>query len=209
MCSTRKWWLFAFLFLAPVLGSAQSARSISWGVMGGIGAASDRGGGVPHPYDRLSTVFGAFVDRPVNSTWSLHPELAYASKGTKYDELTPPMGDLSGTLQLRYLEVPLMVRAARGSSTTRVYGELGPSLAYKIGCTATATQNEGTVPATCQDFGKLKKFDAGAAVGAGVELPSGSRAVIFGARYTLGEAKVFDGTSSKNRDLEFTAGFTF
>lgn len=198
----RKW------LPALVLGLVALTASPAWAQGGGgviIGAnfanIEFTGSDEPNWDRRLGLVGGVFVTMPLGSSFSVQPEVLYSQKGAKAKE-----GGDELTLELDYLDIPVLARVTAGGPTGLVlFG--GPSFGFKLRARS-KVDVEGTKEET--DIGNdVETFDLGLVIGAGVQ----SRSVLFDARYQWGLSNInkdeFDATEVKNRVFSVLLGFRF
>jgi hypothetical protein len=183
----------------PALTTAQSSSpTLAFGVTGGINISSlsfSQAGNV----DSKSGFFvGGFLRETLNDMWAFQGELHYTMKGAK---------GAAEQVSLNYVELPLLLRAYLSSAATRPFVEFGPALSLRAGCSFTAAGSSSSTSCTAAD--SVKSFDAGIAGGGGIEIPFGSSSVEIGVRYTFGVMDISYGYGTKNRNLQFVAGFRF
>ncbi len=205
---TRVASLFSVLALAmPVAARAQMPLPRpAWGIMGALNLASFGGSDASGLDTKTSFSIGGFVRVPMTPMWSFQPELEYAGKGAKASS-----GSGSGSIDLSYVEVPMLFRVATPSTPTgRLFGEIGPALAFKVDCTISASGGGASASTSCANAGfDMKSFDVGGIVGAGYEFPMGTYGLSVGVRYNYGLVEITSGSNVKNRNLQFVAGLRF
>lgn len=119
---------------------------------------------------------GASV-RVGGARFALQPELLYTQKGYRIDETGS-----SGTLDIRYVEVPVLARVELApSARMRPYLVAGPALAFRLATklvVETAGQKFEVTEVGGRDLDEdVSPTDFGAAAGAGVALSLGGIAV--------------------------------
>src|SRR5829696_2748550 len=101
------------------------------GVKGGVNLATQRNKGEDGSDSSKSAVgfvTGVFATFPVASWLEVQPELLYARKGARAD-----LDGITSTLQIDYLEIPVLARFSRhGSGTMGYYVAGGPSIAFQL-----------------------------------------------------------------------------
>ncbi len=197
--------LLLLLCSIPVHAAAQAARRHSaFGFVAGVNIASLAGTDAAGTSSRVAFSIGGFYRMALDSTWSFQPELEYAGKGAQ-----SKTGSATGTLDLRYLELPLLFRAsAQSGPGLRLIGELGPAPALKVDCTLTGASGGASLSVPCSSVnGNVHSFDLGAIVGGGVELPLNTHSLTLVVRYNLGLTEIASGSDSKNRNLQFLGEF--
>jgi opacity protein-like surface antigen len=133
---------------------------------------------------------GAVVEVDVSRRVSLSCTPTLLQKGSHFSGWGSA-SDTTGTVDMTYLELPLLARYGFGSSGLRPYLTAGPTLGFRR--TATITQVErGDLPVT-EDIKEITQgVDLGLAVGAGVEIPAGRFGFFVEGRYTVGLLPVQD-----------------
>ena len=190
-----------------VLTSASSAAAQDGGigVKGGIVVASQHNSGTDaasSPGSRAGAVAGGFVVLPVASWLSLQAEGLYASKGARSVLL-----GIASTLQIDYLEIPVLARVRIGGGRLHYYaaGGIAPALRLRA---RTRTAFSGAVE-EIDVADQVERLDLAVAGGGGVVVGRWDVDV----RYTYGlrdvDADRTDSITTKNRALAVTAGFRF
>ena len=190
------------LLMLPITAAAQG---ISYGVKGGINFATvsfDPSADINSGY-RIGIAAGGFVALPLGSRLTIQPEGLFSQKGEKAD-----LDGVTATLELDYIEVPVLVKYAITQGASRsfhVFG--GPSMAFKIRSRATASFG-GTTVETGEDE-IIKDTDFGVVVGAGMDFGKWS----VDGRYTMGFADInnddADETKIRTRTISVLAGIRF
>lgn len=203
--------LSGLALMMPVAAHAQSPLPHpSFGLIGAVNLSTVAGSDVSNVDSKAGFSLGAFIRVPMSPMWSFQPELEYAVKGYKVNG-NPGGTPMTATLDLNYMEMPLLFRVASPSTPTgQLYGEFGPALAAKVDCSISGTSGGLSISSSCDNFGvHVKSFDVGAMFGAGYEFPMGSHALSIGVRYNYGLVQLTDGKDIKNRNLQFVAGLRF
>jgi hypothetical protein len=189
------------------LATPTFAQGTVVGVKGGLNLASlsfdpeEAGDDVS---SRTSYAVGVFVGLPVTPMISIQPELLWAPAGTKID--SAELGGETAEISFNQVQVPVLLKANIGSSSTRPFLVVGPvfgfktsKLKFKIG------DFESDDPADTGDD-QASSTDVAIAFGGGVNV--GKLSVEL--RYNLG-VKDLDTSSdsAKTRSLMILAGFGF
>ncbi|RZJ77211.1 MAG: PorT family protein [Flavobacterium sp.] len=133
---------------------------------------------------------GLGLNIQTGDNFSIQPEINYVSKGTKLE-----FGNTKTSLDLNYLEVPILAKYAFGP----VYVNAGPSIGLSVDKKSTVARNYGD---------ELKKIDFGVQMGAGLALPLGKGKVIIDGRYALGLNNIAkNGNEIKNRGILTSLGY--
>jgi len=176
------------------------------GVKGGVNLATQRnagddddGGGLK---SRLGIVAGAFATFPLASWLEFQPEALYSVKGASAD-----IEGVTASVQLDYLEVPLLARISRRGGRLGYYAAGGPAIAFRLRALTRTKFGDATEEIDIAD--DVERLDFGVAVGGGVEFGS----LVFDGRYTHGLKDVdkdkSDAVKVTNRAVSLTVGFRF
>jgi Outer membrane protein beta-barrel domain len=143
-------------------------------------------------------VAGAFYTQPLVSRFDMQVDALYAAKGARVR-----IAGLNQTIQIDYVEVPVLFRAHAG----RYYAAAGPSAAIRLRARARISF-PGSIESV--DIGnEVERADYGVAAGGGVDF----RRFVFDVRYTHGikdiDADRTDASHTKNRTVAITAGVRF
>lgn len=196
--------LSALLVGFPAYAGAQMGLPHpSFGFVGALNVASFGGSDASGVDSKVSFSLGGFARIPMSPLWSFQPELEYAGKGAKASDNSG-----SGSVDLSYIEVPLLFRVAPPSTPAgQFYAEVGPAAAFKIDCSISGSSGGISASTSCDNAGlDVKSFDFGGVVGAGYEFPMSGMGLSIGVRYNYGFVELFDGSNTKNRNLQFVAG---
>ena len=178
------------------------AQEHGFGVKGGVNVATQQTSGDDDSSSldsRIGAVFGVFYSLPIGP-FGLQAEGLYSMKGGR----TTIAGSAS-TLELDYLEVPVLLRVRFGSSQRHFFVLGGPAVGFRMRAKGVTEFSGSTEAIDLAD--QVKEFDVGIAGGGGMEM---GRLVLDG-RYTFGLTDVDKdaGSRTKNRVLSVTAGFRF
>ena len=202
------------LAAAPGLPAQTAApRPITLGLIGGLSSATlsvDEDGGDESDTDRRNAFAGgAFLTFGLSPQLGLRTELLYAMKGAKLSGQDGSGDDESGSIQLDYVEVPILLQfqpAVAGGVRPRLYA--GPALAFKARCKLEVGSGEFQVSSDCDaldgdEENLITGFDVGGMVGGELAFGSAGPTFAIGVRYTHGLANVSDvsGTTLRNRAL--------
>lgn len=124
---------------------------------------------------KIGIAGGAFVNIPINETFSVQPELLYSMEGNLQKE-----GDVKVDIALNYVNIPILLQY----NASGFYAELGPQIGFLTSAKLKVTDEDDE---DIKDSFKGVNFSA--AIGLGYKLESGFG---FGARYNLGLASIFD-----------------
>jgi hypothetical protein len=205
--------LFVFAFLAP---AAAGAASIEKGVKAGVNLANFRGefADIAHPKAKAGFVVGAFVAFGFAPDLAIQVEGLFSMKGAKG---TGSNGGATGnytgafenTIDLRYLEVPMLLRGTllRTAVVQPMYC-LGPAIGISLGGKA---QSDAPVRRD-RDLTDLKAVDIGLALGGGAGFKVGGKKILTEIRYTTGFGDIYDiedNAESINHVFSLTAALAF
>lgn len=193
------------LLLAASCAAPARAQGFTLGVKGGVNFASQHSSGptaAPTLDTRVAGVVGGFVTLPLVSWLSVQAEGLYSMKGGKLK-----VSGIDTTLQIDYLEVPLLARLRLGSGPRHFYAAGGVSPAFRLRARTATTFSSSTEEIDVAD--QVERFDLGVTAGGGMQ----SGPLVFDGRYTQGLLDVdtdkTDGNRTKNRAIAVTVGFRF
>ena len=145
---------------------------------------------------RTGLVVGLFGSLPVTPRIAVQPEVLYIQKGTKFD-------DEDATLNIDYLEIPVLAEVRLTEGTARVSLMLGPSFGFRTRARLDLDEEES------EDFADLiKAADVGLVTG--VSVTSGQ--LVIDGRYTWGLTNIAEEVleiTARNRALSITVGWRF
>lgn len=148
---------------------------------------------------RVGFAFGGFMVIEFGSMVGFQPEIYYSMQGNE-------LVDGRGTLELDYIQVPLLLRMKLPvQRTVGVHLVAGPSIGVLVSA-------EGKRQGSTVDLKSITdSFDIGAALGAGIDIPLQQGGINLEARYTLGLRSIDDVEDSdiKNRVASFLVGYYF
>lgn len=155
------------LGLVAGLSYAAQAQGIKYGVKAGASLTNVVGddAGSDNSY-KFGFNGGVLVNFGINDMFSIQPEVLYSMKGAKVS------GGDDARVNLNYIDVPVMVRVATGS--TGLFFEAGP----QVGFLASANAKSGGSSLDVKDT--FKSVDFGYAAGLGFQTESGA---MVGLRY--------------------------
>jgi hypothetical protein len=191
------------------LATPAFAQGTIVGVKGGITFPSlsfDPGEEGEDTSSRTSYAIGVFVGIPVTPMISIQPEFLWTPAGTKVE--SPELGGDTAEISFNQVQVPVLLKANIGSSSTRPFLVVGPvfgfkasKLKFKIG------DFETDDPADTGDD-DASSTDVAIAFGGGVNV--GPLSIEL--RYNLGVKNIDTSDSDdsvKTRSLMILAGFGF
>jgi hypothetical protein len=145
---------------------------------------------------------------------SIQPEVLYTQRGGVYESAIPNSISEKTTTKFAYLDIPVVVQYALPIPVVKPFVEGGVS--YGIPLKATLTEEFTPFGATTHSAetdikDKLTKGDLSIVIGAGVRLDLFVASVNVGARYVIGQTKVYKDGDAKvyNRTILVTAGVNF
>jgi len=196
--------LLALCMVLPV------SSQVNLGILGGLNLANisvDPDEGVDWS-NRTTFGFGGVLDFSLNESVALHLEPMYLQKGTK--------ADVEETFEIEfkaaYLEIPVMLKYAFGTSEIKPYVIAGPSIGYNLSAKVKMSGGGESEEEDVKDT--IKSFDFGLGFGAGVNVLMGNNSIFVEARYTLGLTNINDDpddpdTDVKTKGIQIFAGITF
>ncbi|MFI5218873.1 MAG: porin family protein [Bacteroidia bacterium] len=179
--------------IAHASTKAQDSNPVRFGIKGGVNFSSLYTKDVEETKMRTGFNVGLFAKLPLTDYFAVQPELYYTTKGA---EITYNNTFVNGTagFHLNYIEVPLMFV---GNITANFNIHAGPYAAFLI---SGKVKNESNIDffdfEENIDTDDYNTFEAGLAIGAGIDL----KAVSLGVRYNhgltnVGKERTFLGTT--------------
>ncbi|MCI0693059.1 PorT family protein [candidate division KSB1 bacterium] len=171
------------LFIALPAGA-----QVKLGVIGGVNFANLSGEEVDGTKIDFSsrTVLGVggVLDVGLNENVALRFEPMYLQKGAELTETDPDLGTATFAFKAAYLEVPVLLKIALGTSTTRPYLMAGPTIGFNLSSKLELSALGISAEIDAKEI--TKSTDFGLAFGAGVSFPAGTSSIFVEGRYTLG-----------------------
>ena len=159
---------------------------------------------------RVGVVAGGFAVLPVRGRLALQFEALFSQKGAKQ---SAEEEDLTATLELDYLDFPILARLAGPAlDSTRLHVFAGPSVSYRMGAHSRLVFTgfdfaQGSAENIEED---VSLFNFGVVAGVGADI---GRRLVVDVRYTWGLSNVFKDTvgdaTVKHRVLSLMAGVRF
>lgn len=181
--------VFGFLSIATM----SLVQAQSFGVKGGANISTiSKEKSWDDTNAKIGYYVGFYMHAPVNSVFSIQPEVLYNSVGVKYDN-----GSTSHTLGLDYLSVPIMFQF---EPIPKLYVEAGPQFSYLIG---NSDRNETDDVVTIKKYrnnSNYNSFDLSGGIGFGFRFNN----ITIGARYVVGftDIKKSGSTTWSNDDKQ-------
>jgi len=120
--------LISAIVLLTVSSRAQTeTRRFDAGLIGGLTGSQISGDNLSG-FNQIGLTFGPYVETWFNETWGGEFEMIYVMKGSRRVPKAEE-GNLSYTLRLNYIEVPLLAKARLKKFTY----EMGPTIGFLIG----------------------------------------------------------------------------
>lgn len=152
--------------------------------------------------------FGFIFEIPINEYLEIRPELNFGSQGRKFTDEK----DTKYNFWMGYVQVPILLRGQYGNEKVRGFVHLGPQFGYGAFILDRFKDKDGNKDKESYTFKDLyKPFDAGIAVGAGVEFPA-AKGIELEVRYYAGLAnirKTDDEYKSQNQAIYLTLNIKF
>ena len=141
---------------------------------------------------RLGYYVGAYMHAPINSIFSIQPEVLYNSVGVKYEN-----GRASHTLGLDYVSVPIMFQF---ELIPKFYVEAGPQMSFLIGNSDRNKTDDVVTIKKYRNNSNYNNFDLSGGVGLGFRVNN----ITIGARYLVGftDIKKSGSTTWSNDDKQ-------
>ncbi|MCO5234447.1 MAG: PorT family protein [Chitinophagales bacterium] len=211
--------LASALVFTMLLGVSQAAEKddFQFGVRMGaqfskLKGESTKGEEIQSQYAKnlVGPAFGFIFEVPVNAYFEIRPELNFGSQGQRFKY----PGDAVFSSWLGYVQVPILLRGQYGSDKVRGFVHVGPQFGFGAFNLTRLKKGSEKIEKESYSFKdqKLKPFDAGLSVGAGVEFPT-AKGMELEVRYYAGLANIndygIDGLTTKNQSLHVTLNVKF
>ena len=161
--------------------------------------------------DRLTSLGGGGFLRFGFAGLGLQIDVLALTKGSETSD--PAEGNMD--IKLDYVEVPVQLVFALGSSRLGPYIMVGPSVAFEVGCNVEMEDTGGNeLESECDDadFFDRKSTDFGVSGAAGLQIPLGPGAMLLEGRYTHGLSNILDSetdeTKIRNRSYGLFVGYS-
>lgn len=165
-----------------------------------------------YKYNTGLSVAGIF-NIGVSSVFSIQTELMFIQKGYRLDEgsetrtvsgvkVTVPIAEQS--LNLNYLEVPVLARFSIGGDAFKVLLSVGPTFGYMLSASETTHGETESV-----DTEGAKRFEMGITGGAGFALSAGPGRIILESRLGYSFTDIGESGAGSNLGFLFGAGYVF
>jgi hypothetical protein len=193
---------------APAAGQGGAPRL---GLVAGLNVARLSGSDLQNTQNKMGFGGGVYVAIPVTPSFEIQPELLYTAKGVKASD-----AGVDAALRLNYVEIPVLARWNFTASSVTPHLYAGPAIAFKTGCTFTASGQGTSISANCADLQSgdpavppvtFAAVDFGVVAGGGLSFDLGGRHATVGARYNVGLKNIASSGDAKNRTLSFLASF--
>ncbi len=216
--------LFLVALLALLIVASAGAQT-KLGVIGGLNIANLSGEDVDGSKidfsNRTGLGIGGVLDIGLSENVALRFEPMYLQKGAELKDTDPDLGAATFTYKGSYLEVPLFLKIALGTSATRPYLLAGPIIGFNMSTKLGLSAQGVDVEADANEIAKSTDFGLG--FGAGVNIPAGNNSIFIEGRYALGLSDVskagnielmgqqlaIDDVDIKTRGIQLMAGITF
>lgn len=163
--------VFGFLAIATI----SMVHAQSFGVKGGANISTiSKERSWDDTNAKLGYYVGLYVHAPVNSIFSIQPEVLYNNVGVKYDN-----GKRSHTLGLDYISAPIMFQF---ELIPKFYVEAGPQFSFLIGNSDRDKTDDVVTIKKYRNNSNYNSFDLSGAVGLGFRINN----ITIGARYLVG-----------------------
>lgn len=212
-------WLMCF-----AVGVSSVDAQVAFGIKGGLNFASQTFKGVD--LDSLEeksitgVAVGALVEISFGDYFAVQPEVNFLQKGSE-----TVTGVRTGTIEITrstikkfsYLDVPILAKLNLGDENFKIYGVAGPTLGFALrGSQEEMTTVNGTSETEESDIDfdtdRLKRFELGGTVGAGLTIYFGTVGVFADGRYLLGFSNTKDNDDEitiKNKGVNANLGIVF
>ncbi len=163
---------------------------------------------------------GATAEFSLSEVFSIESGLILSTKGFKSsreENFGEDIANVEISMNLYYIDIPLMARASVDIGGAKIYGTFGPYIGIGLSGKVDVEETIGTITETSTEdiefsfddnISHLRRLDYGLAFGAGVEI----KAFQIGVNYGLGLADISnfgDNSSVNNRVLGISLGYRF
>lgn len=209
-----KQWIMAAIAVIAVGAPAALEAQMAVGIRGGIRWASLRG--EQETDGGTGLLVGGYAGFGLADQLAIQLEVNYGARSVSglrvganaLDSSEPP-----SDLQMRYLEVPILLRVGFPGERLLPSFFAGPYAGFLLSCDLEPDGAEGR---SCDETTQPQWFsprstDAGMIFGAGLDLALGAGSVFLDARYGVGLLSIHSGDafSTQHAGLDFTGGFAF
>lgn len=198
-----KW--MAPLLMTMLLSTTAFSQNLSIGPKVGFLSSTPAGDDVPADIESISGFTGGiFLKYSTGNVFAIQPEILYTRKGGYYSE-----GLFSYELNVDYLEIPLLLKAQIPvGEAVFPFLYVGPYAAFELN-----NREQGDFFfVDYESTAAIRDFDAGAVLGAGLDVELEKFFLGFDARYGIGMVNIYepdddgDQADIKNRSLSFMVG---
>ena len=147
---------------------------------------------------------GLFMEYTINDKFAVAPEVVFAAQGGKHKWIDAGDLEVSTTMHLNYINVPVMIKFY---VVPNLSIDFGPQVGFNIYKKYTDKwKNASDDKKDTDDIQGVKSVDLGVGLGLTYNIAD---EVFVQARYTLGFTKVIKEYSSKNGNAQISIGYRF
>lgn len=209
-----KQWIVAAITMVAVGAPAALEAQMAVGIRGGIRWASLRG--EQETDGGTGLLVGGYVGFGLADQLAVQLEVNYGARsvsglrvGANALDATAPPSDL----QMRYLEVPILLRVGFPGERLLPSFFAGPYVGFLLSCDLQPDEADGRScdESTQPEWFNPRSTDVGMVFGAGLDLALGAGSVFLDARYGVGLLSIHSGDafSTQHAGLDLTGGFAF
>lgn len=209
-----KQWIMAAITMIAVGAPAALEAQMAVGIRGGIRWASLRG--EQETDGGTGLLVGGYAGFGLADQLAIQLEVNYAARSVSGLRVGKDELDASADpsdLQMRYLEVPILLRVGFPGERLLPSFFAGPYAGFLLSCDLEPDEAAGR---SCDESSQDQWFnprstDVGMVFGAGLDLALGAGSVFLDARYGVGLLSIHSGDafSTQHAGLDFTGGFAF
>ena len=181
------------IFQVLAISATAMISAQSFGVKGGANIATiSKEKSWDDTNARIGYYVGVYMHAPVNSIFSIQPEVLYNSVGVKYEN-----SKTSHSLGLDYVSVPIMFQF---EPIPKLFVEAGPQFSFLVGNSDRNITDDVVTIKKYRNNSNYNSFDLSGAVGLGFRINN----ITIGARYLVGftDIKKSGSTTWSNDDKE-------
>lgn len=209
-----KQWIMAAITMIAVGAPAALEAQMAVGIRGGMRWASLRG--EQETDGGTGLLVGGYAGFGLADQLAIQLEVNYGTRsvsGLRVGDDALDTAEPPSDLQMRYLEVPILLRVGFPGERLLPSFFAGPYAGFLLSCDL---EPEDAERRSCDESSQDQWFnprstDVGMVFGAGLDLALGAGSVFLDARYGVGLLSIHSGDafSTQHAGLDFTGGFAF
>ena len=184
--------------LASLLSAAPlTAQDVAFRAGPTIATFTDTGGDAE---SRRGFIIGADLGVSLSENWRLRPGVFYVGKGADVSTTFETV-EVAGGLSVDYLQLVLPVQRTFGTGKVQIAVQLGPWVAFEVGCEITASAEGVSVTVPCDEAVNVASSDIGVLSGVGLSYRLSDRASVgIDLIYHVGFTDVLSAATNPSRE---------